>query len=337
MVFRKVLERLRPQKTRAETPTTTIYFAHAMAGLIGDDMTSVVRRIEPNVFLAGDTLLVVRHWSGPTREVLRSRPDLKVIYLIDDDIWTKESQAELPTAYRARVERLLRDFNAQIAGRVATVVAPSTKILERFGRSETRLIEPGLIYEIPDLDHHEEPALPFSIVFSGTSSHIADLASIADELAGFLAGRTDVHFTTFLGDRAPEALKLANCTHNRPMSWPEFRSRVAGLRFHAGIAPANATEFNASRSSTRLLDHAAFGAAGLYTVGSGPASAVTHDGDGLLVGAESGAWANALDRLATNREQCTVLARAGQKTARKIGDLDRLRDFWLNELCLKGQ
>ncbi len=334
MVLRKALERLRPQGQRPETPTTAIYFAHAMAHLIGNQNEAQIRRVEPNVFVRGKKLLIVRHWSGKTRQLLRDRPDLEVVYLIDDDIWELDGQAQLPSAYRARLGRLRSDFEAQLAPRLSRLISPSPRILERFNHTATCRIEPGLIYELPGLEHHGSSEQPFNIVFSATSSHLADLASVATEIARFLRGRTDVHLTTFLGGKAPVDLKLPNCSHQQPLSWEAFRATVPRFRFHAGIAPANPTSFNASRSATRVLDHAAFGAAGLYSEESGPAAAITDGKDGGHVGREQGAWAEALERLMANREHCLALAGAGQDRARLIGDLDRLRAFWCRELEL---
>jgi len=48
------------------------------------------------------------------------------------------------------------------------------------------------------------------------------------------------------------------------MSWEKYRAFVACHRFHIAIAPALDTAFNRSRSLSRLHDHAAYGAAGLF-------------------------------------------------------------------------
>ncbi len=333
-MLRKMFERLRPRRQRRETPTATIYFAHAMAHFIGDDETSPVQRIEPTVFLCGNKLLIARHWSGTTQKLLLDRPALAVIYLIDDDLWQLDEVDGLPTGYKARLARLRRDFDAQLSNRVSKIISPSERILEALKTYDTGQLDPGLIYKLPLLEHHVSRGPEFSVVFSATASHLADLVSVSDDLAGFFRRQPDAQLTTFLGNQAPNALQLPNCRHERPMSWNEFRAALPRFCFHAGIAPANPTSFNASRSASRVLDHAAFGAAGLYSSGSGPAEALTHGEDSLLVPSKPGAWAEALGRLYQDRNLCRSLAAAGQSRAREIGDLDRLRTFWIRELEL---
>lgn len=75
--------------------------------------------------------------------------------------------------------------------------------------------------------------------------------------------------TTFWNGHTPRCLRnLPNAIHLPMMEWEQLSGLVAENRFHAAIAPALDTPFNRARSISKLHDHAAYGAAGIYTIGS---------------------------------------------------------------------
>ena len=98
MDLKTVFGRFRAEKPRSETPTATLYFTEAMKDHLAPG--GAVTRVEPTVFRCGGLLVVVRHWSKPTLELLEREPDLGVIYLIDDDLWSADGEQNLPKKYR---------------------------------------------------------------------------------------------------------------------------------------------------------------------------------------------------------------------------------------------
>ncbi|NNF79533.1 MAG: glycosyltransferase [Rhizobiales bacterium] len=157
---------------------------------------------------------------------------------------------------------------------------------------------------------------------------MADLTLISGQLADLLRGNEAFHLTTFLGVQVPRELQLPNSAHHVPQSWAHYRETIAAWRFHIGLAPMRPTRFNQARSATRLLDHAAFGAAGLYS-DTLPFSPLIERGvDGMLVGREAASWTTAIRQLAAEPALRRKLASEGQGTAVRIGELSRVRQFW---------
>ncbi|MEM8648773.1 MAG: hypothetical protein AAGF86_20870, partial [Pseudomonadota bacterium] len=215
------------------------------------------------MFAAEDTLVVMRHWSAATRGLLEERPELQVIYFIDDDLWGLNGEHGLKAGYLSRLTRLAEAFERELRPRTTRVVSPSSRILAHFPELETHLLAPALVHALAPLDHHEEGAV--KLVFCGTASHLSDLERLSPVLAELLNARKGLHLTTFLGNQVPNALKLSQCTHHEPQSWADYRQTIATSRFHIGLAPLTPTDFNLARSGSRLMDHAALGAAGLYS------------------------------------------------------------------------
>ena len=330
MALPGVLAGLLPEKPRAETPTTSLYFSVPMAEVLE---AGRLQRVEPNVFLARDTLVVMRHWSATTRRLLKERPEVQVIYFIDDDLWGLQDDESLGAAYLGRLRRLAKAFDEELRPRTAAVVSPSPRILAHFADVETHLLAPALIHPLAGLDHHDEADGPVSMVFCGTASHLADLSALSGALAEIMRGG-GLHLTTFLGTWVPEALRLETCTHLAPQSWADYRRTITTMRFHIGLAPLEPTAFNMARSGSRLLDHAVLGAAGLYSA-TGPFSELVDDGiNGRLVDGGPEVWGEAISALAADRSLCRRLAEGGQATAVKVGDPGRVRRFWSSLLSL---
>lgn len=335
MGIRRALSRLLPEKQRPETPTTSIYFADPMAAYIGSAANGgVIRRLEANVFACGNKLVVMRHWSEPTLSYLAENPGVELIYFIDDDLWSLGVQNDLPPAYLARLERLRADFEDQLRQKTKKVVSPSAQILSHFGDMQALKLDPAMIHPLAALDHHDDLEGAVEMVFCATASHLADLGMLCDTLATLLKGSDRLRLTTFLGKQVPSILRLDTCTHLNPQTWAEYRQTVAGARFHIGLAPMHPTPFNTARSATRLLDHAALGAAGIYSDTDPFSSLVATGENGLLVKAQPEAWGEAIMGLVEDRAACRWLAYGGQQLAERIGDPDRVRQFWCKILEL---
>ena len=116
------------------------------------------------------------------------------------------------------------------------------------------------------------------------------------------------------------------------MGWNRYQAFVAENHFHVAIAPALATDFNRARSLSRLHDHAAYGAAGIYSR-QAPFSGIIADGNsGLLLRNEPACWRDALFGLAKQPDRAEKLATEGQALSRRLGDRQRVRSFWTQEL-----
>ena len=323
--------------TKRDIPTSTLYFADPLANLIGaklDGRNRPIRREGPTLFSCGDALIVIRYLGLKQLALLDQRRFARVYLVIDDDLYALHENDGLPADYRRRLIAYRNGLMQQLLQRVTHVIAPSEKILARYPEKRQVLLDPAQCHASGSLTHHRKDG-GLDVVFAGTRSHLEDLNFFAEDIAGFFRARPDARLTTFLNGHAPKPLRnLPNAIHLPNMNWNRYRAFVAQNRFHAAIAPALDTDFNRARSLSKLHDHAAFGAAGVYSQ-QPPFSNYVNDGvSGLLLPNDPTHWRSALGRLAEDRGITEQLAAAGQALSHKLGDMMRVRNFWLSELGL---
>jgi hypothetical protein len=318
-------------------PTSSIYFTEPLADLIGRRIggeARPIRRLAPTVFACGATAVVLRY-ARPRQIALLEQGAFERIYLvIDDDFAALNERDGLPADYRQRLLHYRDGALRRLMTIVTHVVAPSELILANYPDKVRIRLDPAQCHQSGGLDHHGN-GRTLDVVFAGTRSHLQDLTHVADAIADVLRLRPDMRLTTFLNGHAPKALKnLDNAIHLSALEWPDYRAFVAANRYHVAIAPAMNTAFNAARSVNKLHDHAAFGAAGLYSRQS-PFDRIVDDGrSGLLLPNEPARWREALLDLVGRRDRVRQLAAEGQNLSRRLGDRRRVRAFWFEELGL---
>src|SRR5690606_12771469 len=159
-------------------PVTSIYVSEAMRKDIGvfGSLRHSIWRISPNAFLIPGSehprILIIRSIDPQARAFLARHGHARMHYLIDDDIWSGVADPALPTSYRNRLLRLIRETAAPLLQRAEQVYVTSPALQDRLPY-HAKLVQPGLIAPPAGLDHHGDAAL--SIVFAGTRSHREDL------------------------------------------------------------------------------------------------------------------------------------------------------------------
>lgn len=331
------LDRAFPVSRRGhrELPSISLYFSDPLADLIcphGRDPTRPIHRLSRTVFACGRSAIVVRY--AAPRELAGLRGFERVYLLIDDDLESLREGDGLPADYRRRLMAYRDGPFRRLMELVTHVVAPSDNILEFYRRKRVLRLDPAQCHQPAGLVHHGIPR-PFDIVFAATRSHLSDFAHIAPAVAEVLRLRPDIRLTTFLNGHAPRCLRmLPNAIHLPMMDWGRYRAFVAENRFHVAVAPALDTPFNRARSISKLHDHAAFGAAGLYSRQQPFDRIVAHNISGLLLSNDPGQWRDAILHLHERRDHALRLAAGGQVLSQTIGDMRRVRHFWLKELGL---
>ncbi len=324
---------------RHDNPTSEIYFTGPLADLIGPaEMASAsIRRVEPNVFEILDdepATIIFRGCSERFLRKLQSAPQRQIILFMDDNLWVLDDDLFLPADYRARLLKFRTRIFFPLLALADLLISPSEKILEHAGGKSTALVHPGLIGAPSPLAHYQDGSQRVEMIFSGTRSHLADLEMIAEDLRRLLVNFPQLHLTTVLGRHSPRSLRCRNAIHLPPMSWPRYKGFLLKRHFHIALVPAINSAFNRSRSISRLLDNAYFGAAGLYSNQAPFANFLDHDVNGLLVDTGNGSWYETIVNLIKDRDQILKLASEGQSRAREIGNTARLREFWLKTLTL---
>ncbi len=321
-----------------QLPSLSMYFSDPLSDLIAEEDEThsdrPIRRLSRHVFASGRAAVVIRYAMPRELAILQAGHYEKIYLLIDDDLETLEQSEGLPKDYRQRLIGYRDGPYRRLMEMVTDVVAPSENILRSYARKRAIHLDPAQCHKAAGLVHHHN-IRPFDIVFAATRSHIQDLGHIAPALAEVLRMRPDARLTTFLNGHAPKSLRnLPNAIHLPNMEWGRYRAYVAENRFHAAIAPALDTPFNRARSISKLHDHAALGAAGLYSAQQPFDRIVIHNKSGMLLSNDPDEWRNSLLELAEKREKTLNLAAGGQVLSQTLGDIRRVRNFWLRELHL---
>lgn len=322
-----------------ESPSAFIYFSGPLAELIGprDEMSKPIWRLEPNVFQVREPdpiYLIFRRCSHRFLQEIQTKKPGKIVFFIDDNIWEVGEESCLPEDYRKRLLQYKSEIFLPLGEIADTIISPSASILEHYAGKNCVLIAPSLVGDVSALKHFDAAGEPVEMVFCGTRSHLADLEMIAPDLRRLLDDFPNLRFTTFLGRHVPRLLQHRQSTHLRPMNWPTYRQFQQENNFHISVSPAIDSAFNQSRSISRMMDNAYFGAAGLFTDQKPFNEIIDHGLNGMLVDSSNGNWYEAISRLINNPKGLVALAYNGQITAGGIGDRVVHRRFLLNFLGL---
>lgn len=324
----------KPSRALKHLPSMSLYFTDPLSDLIGGHghhPGRPIQQLSRTVFVCGAKAVVVRYANRRDLRMLQSTPFERVYLLIDDDFEALEEAHGLPMDYRQKLIGYRNGPYRQLLKLVTDVVAPSENILKSFHRKRAFHLHPAQCHVAGGLTHHDRNG-PFDVVFAATRSHLQDLNHIAPALAQALRERPEMRLTTFLNGHAPRCLRLPNAIHLPWMEWSRYRAFVAENRFHAAIAPALDTHFNRARSISKVHDHAAFGAAGIYSHQPPFDQIVTHDTSGLLLSNDPDHWRVTLHDLVERRDKTLNIAGGGQALSRSLGDMLRVRNFWVTEL-----
>jgi hypothetical protein len=336
-----VLDRLsrlvKGRKTASVLPTTEIYFTGPLGGAL--IARRHVKRIGQSAFVAGECGVIIRYASRHEIDNLKNCKLTRLCYLIDDNLFAAPADPFLPKDYRGKLTRFARETLPYILDIADEIVAPSKLILDASAYSShaKSLLDPAYVTLCPDLSHFESPP-GIDCIMLGTRSHHADIVSIASAVTAALAEVPALTITTFLGHHAPAEFRgHPKITNRAPLPWPAFREILQNERYHIALAPALPTDFNRARSISRILDHAAFGAAGIYTDQPPFSQRIGNNEHGILLAAGSQSWSDALISLANDLPKAKALAAAGRNLAERLGDPERVRRFWDQRFGVGGR
>lgn len=324
-------------------PTSDYYFTASMRGLIagwGDLGSSApVRRVGPYTFRAGGRAVILRYvtpWE--LNRLRRKRPDV-LYYVIDDLIRDKAALCALPRDYAARLARFSQGPLNAILDLDPVVLAPTEAVLSQFPQHRTGPLPPcATVAPSESMTHFQDFRRAPRLVFLGTRAHADDFDFLRPAFEHLAKKYPEIRLTSFLGAATPAAIaRLPISDGRRPLAWPSFKRMLARERFHIALAPRRDTPFNRARSRTKILEHAAVGAAGIYSRSSTFETTIVHGENGLLIGDDWRDWAGAVDRLINEHIVAEAIARAGVETALEIGNPAVQRRFWRVALALEDQ
>jgi hypothetical protein len=322
----------------AEIPTTTLYFSGPLHDLIAPGAEPMdgrpITRIAPTVFGIGEDAVVIRYTTMANLAALRRAK--RIFYVIDDDLFAAIRDKALPFAYRTRLGAFVRRILPHLLDLEPAIVAPSAAILSSgvFAHLSRSLLDPAR-YELAETFDHFWSPKTVNCIFMGTRSHANDFASIEYGLLGACEAEPRLRITTFLGDHAPPSLRRHPQIINRhPLAWQDYQAILRDERYHIALAPALPTPLNRARSISKILDHAAVGAAGLFACQPPFEPYIANGDNGLLLGQDAEEWRLAILDLARNLPKARRIATAGRDLAAQLGNPKRVRDFWSERLLL---
>ena len=317
----------------SRSPTVDYYFRSPLRDLITTmpwgSADRPIRQIGPHLFLTDRAAVLLRHATPSELDMLGDvGPGRKVFYLLDDDLGGN-LDGDLPEDYRRR----LVNFRTQVLGKILqvtdTLVVCSPKIADSLTARNIEVLLPATVADINGFRHFTKPVDVTDLLVSGTRSHLADIAMIAPALRRAVEANARLRITTYLGRHAPPALQRHPRILNRaPLPWPLFRQEYSGSAFHIAVSPHRQSAFNACRSTTKILEHASFGAAGLYSARAPYTAWIEHGRNGLLLNDNPSQWEQAIETLCRDSTTAEAIARRGAELATTIGEPLRVRDFW---------
>jgi hypothetical protein len=336
---------MEPRHLRPAEPTIDHYLAGPLADRIrlspepaaalGALRPDLITRIGANTFATASAVVVVRYVTDRELEIIRSRPWAGIYYLIDDVLPVAGDCLELPSDYRRRLARFAATLLPRLLALEPVIVAPNPAILALFPNHVGERLDPAWLSPPgpPTAMDWRLDGGGLRLAFLGTRSHQASLPHLAatmDLLRDRLPG---ARLTLFHGRQIPPRLARHPMVESRePVAWEAFHRTLRAACFHIGLGFLTPTPFNRGRSISKVLDHGSAGVAGLYSARPPFEGAVVDGENGLLLGDDAGAWADAVLALAADPARAARLAAGGRFLASRLGDPERVRRFWLARL-----
>ena len=307
-------------------PTTDLYFAHVLPHVerISGQALPPVRQIARHCYKIGDVAVMSRYANRLELAFVKSLKPRRLVYLIDDDLQAGISDTSLSQSFRARLKRLQVGAWPHIVSAATDIIVPNERLAESYyGRAQVHLMHP--VWHLPPASGaHFPPVLtgeiPFRIAFLGTHSHLADLEHIADVLRSTLQAHPNVRLHMRLGDTYPKALQsLDNVISETSVGWRSYKAWIGEQRFHLALYPLRRTDFNAARSTNKLIEHSVVGAASLFSPAEPIAALVGPELREVFVKDQPEDWFARLETLIHNPLLAQTLS---QRTAIKLNGLD---------------
>lgn len=326
------------------TPTEEIYFLSPVRKLIdnadidldiiqGKAGLGTEKALIPR--LRGAHVVVARYLPKGWLKLLRKiRGELAgLTYIVDDDIPAASETTNLPRDYQRRLIKVARHDFWPMLDLADTLLTTSTYLFERYASDKTLLLEPGLFLPLPETDDRHDKSL-LRMAFLSTAMHQPDLEMIAPALHEIQKQYKHVQLEIIVSRKPPKALtSLPRATLYPSMSWQDYKDFVRQRKLDILLTPKQETPYNRAKSFIKVLDAAQLGAVGVYSDVRPYNEVVEHGKSGLLASNTSQDWYKALAWLIENPGKLSALRQGGRELASRIGNPDRLTNFWKILFC----
>lgn len=322
-------------------PTEDLYFFSCVSGPFREQLALDAGRVDTRSRwqakyfrphrLFGANILICRSLPEVWIELLESHRAkvAQIVYLFDDDFAAGARSDDLPSAYRERLGRIMREQWSRLLNLADEVVVTSRALASRFSDAHKNisLLEPPMIFPAAGTEHFDSQE--FVCSFHGTRAHARDLLHIATAIECILDSNKSVRLRSALGRFTPARLRAADrvdCVE--PMSWSRFKKYLVRQRIHVGLVPLLDTPFNGGKSYVKFLEIAAMGGVGIFSRRPPYVDIVEHGVDGLLVDDNPASWVDVIQGLVEDRSKVRRMAEAAAAKAIDLGNPEIVRSFW---------
>lgn len=238
----------------------------------------------------------------------------------------------LPESYKEKLTEFITNPLPELLNLTDVIISPNQQILNSYPNKPSVKLDPSYTSICKNFSHFHIPP-KIKVLFSGSRSHLCDLDFLKESLLRICRRNPDVELTTFLGRHVPETLAgVKNINNRHPLPWKNYKKILQKEHFHIALAPYKSTNFNNGRSINKIFDHAAFGAAGLYSQNSPLNQVITGGENGFLLPENSQIWEHKLESLINDLDTAEKIAKNGAILANSVGDPVKIKKFWLEVL-----
>lgn len=281
------------------------------------------------------TLVVVRAFEPPARDLIARAKKLgvKTIYSWDDN-WVAYPADDTPLSRHIHAPQN-RQSLFEVLRSVDLIKGTTPEIDSESRKHNASVLSFPYGFDF-DLSQHRPPCFRrdgrIRVGYFGTPGRDAqfDFVIEALKIVQQRHSHIDLEFFGFNPIRASELMNVKHIPYA-----DDYNGSVRVLlerQWDIGLAPLLDTLFNSSKLPTKYRDHAAAGAAGVYTRISTYERVVENYKTGLLVDNSAQAWADAMSRLIKDDGLREAIARESFEHVRRDLSAERAADHWVEVL-----
>lgn len=317
-------------ENRRRLATTDLYFLNAFKYL--GFSTGRIRFGGSHIYHIGDVTVISRYASSEEIRNLLARKPRHVIYIADDNFSAAAEDTSLPEPYRRRMKFFVEGPWQEIK-RIADSVLISSPALAHQYAQAVHYVHPFWHADAADTHHFESPK-NLKLSYLGSRSHLQDLEAIKPALIDILSEFPNLTLTTWLGRFLPQDLMdTGRVIAYEPAPWWRYKNEITRHRFHLALYPLRPTTFNAARSSNKLFEHSATGAASLLSPLPTFSDLDSDDVSAAFVNGDADHWATRIRESLFNLESTRENAEATFRfLAKHKYSENTLLNFWSDVL-----
>ncbi|AXS39877.1 hypothetical protein [Breoghania sp. L-A4] len=322
-------------------PTTDLYFLNACRPYVRKLPFGFghapIERAGANSFICGRNAVVCRRDAPAVVDAILRDPDLRLSYVIDDDLAVAERDSSLPPDYRDRLKALRDGQHKALVERAETIVVCSEHLARTYDAmgKATQVLDPFWAEPLAGAEHFAriEAGGPIDVAYLGSVTHGADRAFIFDVMARLLARDPRVRMTLISSKPVGNALDThPRVRRLRPQPWWLYRQSLKRRRYHLALYPMLDVPFNQGRSLNKLIEHAVLGAPGIFSADWDYAHHVADGITGMLAENTVDAWVAATEKALGDVHSLHRMQLAARAYAQTLNDPRAQRRFWSDRL-----